>query len=226
MSALSPAHARLAENDTQMTQHQGGPETSPKRPIKGRIQAFLKAYAETCSITDAAKLSGVKRREHYRWLRRYPKYAAVFQETRQLAAEFLESELVRRATKGWLEPVFYQGKQCGSVRRFDGKTGMALLRGIWPEKYGINAQMKAQVQTPGVVTPVQPMVEVVYVSADDPATLPKRSQSGPSAYPIQKGCAAQAIPHDPAEDRPELLTRSILTRQHPPLPKHLRSWAL
>jgi hypothetical protein len=168
-----------------MTQLKGGRKLPKKRPIKERIKAFLEAYAETCSVAHAAKFAGVKRREHYRWLERYPKYAAVFRETQRLAAEYLEGELVTRATKGWLEPVFYQGKQCGTVRRFDGSTGMALLRGMWPEKYG----SKVQISAPHVAAPAQPpRLEVVYVSAEEDAARkkpPVRSEALPGTQGFQ-----------------------------------------
>jgi hypothetical protein len=82
-----------------------------------------------------------------------------------MAADYLESQAVERATVGWLEPVFFQGKQCGTVRRYDGGLLMFLLRGMMPEKYG----NKVRIQAPGVAAPVQPKVEVVFVKPNPPA---------------------------------------------------------
>jgi hypothetical protein len=47
----------------------------------------------------------------------------------------LEDEAVRRAYEGWLKPVFYQGRQCGAVRRYSDKLLMFLLKGWRPERY-------------------------------------------------------------------------------------------
>jgi hypothetical protein len=102
-----------------------------------KANKFLRLYGETCNLVEAAKKAGLCRASHYRWLKQNEAYREAFKRTQQLAREVLESELVKRATKGWTEPIYYQGQRCGSVRRFDGATGMALLRGMWPEKYGI-----------------------------------------------------------------------------------------
>src|SRR5215467_991380 len=121
-----------------MPRKRPSPKKSEPRKIRRRIDTkdrqkiFMQAYADTCNIMAAAKKAGITRATHYRWLDEEPEYRDIYTRTRHHAREYLESELVSRATKGWLEPVFYQGTRCGSVRRFDGSTGMALLRGMWP----------------------------------------------------------------------------------------------
>jgi hypothetical protein len=133
------------------------PRKSPPE-TKEKIQAFFAAYAATCNIVGAARKAGISRTSHYRWLAK-PNYREAFTRAQHLAREYLESELVKRATKGWTEPIFYQGAQCGTVRRFDGATGMALLRGMWPEKYGTQRQEISGPQG----TPIQAKIEVVFV---------------------------------------------------------------
>ena len=108
---------------------------------------------------EAAKKAGISRASHYRWISQHDEYRKVWTRTQHLAREYLESELVSRATKGWLEPVYYQGAKVGSVRRYDGSTGMALLRGMWPEKYGTQRQEISGPQG----TPLQAKIEVVFV---------------------------------------------------------------
>src|ERR1035441_493946 len=83
-----------------------------------RARAFLAAYRQTCNITASAKAAGISPRQHYRWLDQHPTYKAAFERSQVIAADYLESEAVKRASKGWEEPVFYQGEQCGRVRRF------------------------------------------------------------------------------------------------------------
>lgn len=134
------------------------------KTLKQRILGFLEDYRETCCITDAAKKNGIDRRQHYRWLQTKPLYAALFRETQAIAAEYLESELIKRASRGWLEPVFYQGAKCGSVRRYDGATGMALLRGLMPERYGNRTEISGPQGQP-----IQARIEVVFVKPQNDA---------------------------------------------------------
>jgi hypothetical protein len=47
-----------------------------------------------------------------------------------------EDALQKRAVDGWEEPVWYQGVQVGTVRRFDGKLLIAALRASDPITYG------------------------------------------------------------------------------------------
>jgi hypothetical protein len=78
------------------------------------------------------------------------------------AGEHLETVAVERATKGWLEPIYYQGARCGSVRRYDGGLLQFLLRGTLPEKYG----HKTEISGPEGA-PLQAKVEVVFIKPHD-----------------------------------------------------------
>jgi hypothetical protein len=81
-------------------------------------------------------------------------------ESGSAAGDYLESVAVERATVGWLEPIHYQGKVCGHVRRYDGGLLQFLLRGMMPEKYGVH---RHQVSAPQG-TPTQSKIEVVFVN--------------------------------------------------------------
>jgi len=140
----------------------GKKRTGPKT-TKERAQALLAAYAETCNIRQAAKRAGINRSTHYRWLEKYPRYAAVFQESKRAAADYLESVAVERASVGWLEPVHYQGAICGHVRRFDSGLMQFLLRGLKPDVYGVQ---KTEVSGPQG-TPIQAKIEVTFVRPGD-----------------------------------------------------------
>ena len=123
-----------------------------------RKTTLIEAYAETCNVTVAARRAGVGRRAHYSWLEEDSNYAEAFRKVRVQAGEYLEGVGVDRATKGWLEPVYYQGARCGSVRRYDGGLLQFLLRGLLPEKYG----QKTEISGPQGA-PLQAKVEVVFV---------------------------------------------------------------
>jgi hypothetical protein len=139
----------------------------PKAPVKknstkDRMHLFLEAYAETCHLGRAAQLAGIGRVTHYRWLEKSPSYAAAFAKRKRQAGEYMEDEAVRRAAKGWTEPVFYQGAKCGSIRRYDGGLMQFLLRGLLPEKYG----SKTEISGPQGA-PVQAKIEVTFVRPGD-----------------------------------------------------------
>jgi hypothetical protein len=131
---------------------------------KKKQAAFRAAYEVCGNITAAARAAKVTKQAHYFWLRTDAQYASAFRQSQVIAADLLESEAVRRAAEGWLEPVYYQGAKCGSVRRYDGGLMQFLLRGMLPEKYGA----KTEISRPAGA-PVQPKVEVIFVKPDHPA---------------------------------------------------------
>lgn len=130
---------------------------------KERARAVLKAYAETCNIVQACKQAKVHRATHYRWLEKYPRYAAVFEKAQRSAGDYLESEAVVRGVKGWLEPVLYQGQVATHVRRYSDGLLMMLLRGAKPEKYSVQRQEVSGPQG----APMQARIEVVFVKPGD-----------------------------------------------------------
>jgi len=97
--------------------------------------AFLAAYAECGTITQAAEIAGIDRVTHYRWLKDDPEYAKAFEEAHEKSVERLEQEARRRAVEGWEEPVFHKGKVVGKVRKYSDTLLIFLLKGAAPEKY-------------------------------------------------------------------------------------------
>ena len=97
--------------------------------------AFLAAYAECGTITQAAEIAGIDRVTHYRWLKDDPEYAKAFEEAHEKSVERLEQEARRRAVEGWEEPVFHKGKVVGKVRKYSDTLLIFLLKGAAPDKY-------------------------------------------------------------------------------------------
>ena len=102
---------------------------SPKK------RAFLAALAHTGNVTEAADIAHISRSAHYQWLEADPVYAAAYEDAMEQAAQRLEAEARRRAVDGVEEPVFYQGKQCGVIKRYSDALLMFLLKGTMPDKY-------------------------------------------------------------------------------------------
>ena len=134
---------------------------APDPPVK-RATKLLQAYAETCNILEACRKAKVHRSTHYQWLQKYPRYAAAFEKRKLAGAEYLESVAVVRAAKGYLEPVLYQGQVATHVRRFSDGLMMFLLRGMMPEKYGVQRQEISGPQG----KPVEAKVEIIIVDPD------------------------------------------------------------
>jgi hypothetical protein len=132
------------------------------RSTAEKQQEFLEKYAATGEILLASAKAEVNRRTHYRWLEN-PGYRDAFEKHKRFAAESLESEAVKRAKRGVLEPVHYQGKVCGHVKRYSDGLMMFLLRGMMPEKYGVNRQEISGPQG----APVQAKIEIVFVRPGD-----------------------------------------------------------
>jgi hypothetical protein len=128
------------------------------------MMSFLEAYAQTFSVVRAAEAAEVSPSSHYRWYHKLANYRAAFEKRKQLGGQWLETECLTRAGEGWLEPIYYQGAECGQVRRFDSGLAQFLLRGLLPEKYG----SKTEISGPQGA-PVQAKIEVVFVKPADVA---------------------------------------------------------
>ena len=144
------------------------PKRKPKkkgddRSTHERMQHFLDSYRTHGNLVRAAREAQVSAKIHYVWLRKNAGYREAFEQVKLEAAGILESEAIRRASEGWLEPIHYQGKQCGTVRRYSDGLMQFLLRGMLPEKYGAQ---RTEVSGPQG-GPIQTTVKVVFVKPGD-----------------------------------------------------------
>ncbi len=105
-------------------------------------RAFLAAYCTTGNVSEAARLAGINRLSHYDWLHSDERYAAVFEQAVEISGDYLEAVARDRATKGWLEPVYYHGTVVGHVRKYSDTLLIFLLKGVRPEKFRDNATIR------------------------------------------------------------------------------------
>lgn len=98
--------------------------------------AFLAAYAECGTVTQAARAADIDRCTHYDWMKSDTDYAALFGLAHKAACDTLESEARRRAIEGWEEPVFQNGECVGHKRRFSDALLIFLMKGNNPTKFG------------------------------------------------------------------------------------------
>jgi hypothetical protein len=131
--AKSPIPKGKARSDAHLKK---GAERQTVKEIKtAALQAaFLAAIRTTGNVSQAAAAAGIGRRTHYGWIND-PEYATAFDDAMEEASDVLEAEAWRRAKDGVDEPVFYQGIECGAVRKYSDTLLIFLLKGARPEKY-------------------------------------------------------------------------------------------
>lgn len=119
------------------------PSTATKRntSLQPKKAAFLAAYAETATVTHAARAAQVDRVQHYRWLASDDGYRAAFEIAAEEAVEKLEREAMRRAAEGVDEPVFHKGEVVGYVRKYSDTLLIFLLKAARPDKYRDNLHL-------------------------------------------------------------------------------------
>lgn len=107
-----------------MVQSGGGANGWTKR----RRTAFLDRLRASANVSAAARAAGLSRSSAYALRGRDPDFRAAWDEALEEALDDLEAELRRRAIEGVDKPVFYGGKECGSVKSYSDTLGMFLLK--------------------------------------------------------------------------------------------------
>jgi len=109
------------------------------RPLDAaRKEKFLLALAEHGIIGEAAKVASIHSHHgclatFYRERERDPVFAQAWAEAMEVARHAVEYELHRRAVKGVDEPVYYLGKEVGTITRYSDALLLALVRKLNPE---------------------------------------------------------------------------------------------
>src|SRR5437870_2732593 len=109
--------------------------------IAARRERFLKALADTGSVTAAINIAGTSRTRVYELRKADPAFAGGWQEAEDIAADRLEDEARRRAVEGVPEPLVSAGKvvrdddgQPIAVRRYSDNLLLALLKAHRPPR--------------------------------------------------------------------------------------------
>ena len=108
-----------------------------------------------CSVILAALMCGKTHRElekdGFSWpeitnyKRHYPSFNLLYVRSMEIATEYRAAvrleEAHSRAVDGWNEPIYFQGRKCGSVRRFSDKLLALLLAGDDPARFSTHKQV-------------------------------------------------------------------------------------
>lgn len=105
-----------------------------KRTVR-RDNRFFDALERGLGVTESARVAGYARRSVYEYRDKDTEFAARWQDAVQNHIETMEMEADRRALEGVEEPVYYQGKECGRVRKFSDNLLMFRLKALNPEVY-------------------------------------------------------------------------------------------
>ena len=108
----------------------------PRKWTKKQEGAFLQHLRKTGNVSASIRFAGADRSSAYKKRKCDPEFKAKWQDSLSEATDALEGELRARALFGTSKPVFYGGKECGSVRSYNETLGMFLLKGRRPEIFG------------------------------------------------------------------------------------------
>lgn len=102
----------------------------------GRADMFLEAISSGSEDSEAAEYADITVAAANKRRKTDAKFAAAYKEAREARIETYRMEAKRRAIDGWQEPVFYQGEQIGTTRKFSDRMLEVLLRAEDPDTFG------------------------------------------------------------------------------------------
>jgi hypothetical protein len=141
-------------------------------------EKFLAAFADCGVVRKAAEQVGINERTHRWWLSKSASYRKQFKLAEERAIQAMEAELHRRAVLGSEEPVFFQGQQVGTTRRYSDILLIFLLKSKRPDVYRDYRETKV---TGGLNNSLT--VTVVHELHDSPAALPPPTSYTPALPP-------------------------------------------
>jgi hypothetical protein len=103
---------------------------------------FLAALEASGNISASARRAGVGRATAYRHRAGESDFREAWDEALEVAIDALEGEARRRALEGWDEPVFFNGSECGRIRKYDSTLLIFLLKAHRPEKFRDNVAVQ------------------------------------------------------------------------------------
>ena len=139
---------------------------------------ILSSLCEDARVTRACQAAGIKTTTLAAWRKRDPEFAAAVEEARLVGMQALKDEALRRAQKGWLEPVFHQGVECGTKRKFSDGLAQFLLEGAFPEEFRKRVDVQGS-----IVGPLNTLVVPATMSVDE---WIKQNSATPLAPPPDK----------------------------------------
>jgi len=89
---------------------------------------FFKSLTEHGIVTRAAEANGVHQRLVWRLHKENEQFRELFDEARKIGLRRCIDEAIRRGSEGWDEPVFFNGEQVGTKRKFSDRLLEFIIR--------------------------------------------------------------------------------------------------
>lgn len=128
----------------------GNKVTTEKREKRAWEDAFITALQKTGNVSAACRKAKKSRKTVYELRNEATDFAELWDSALEVATDSLELEARRRAATGTLEPVYYQGKKVGAMRRYSDTLLIFLLKAHRPEKFRDNIDVTSGGQPIGV----------------------------------------------------------------------------
>ena len=106
--------------------------TPKKREWKPK---FIERLRECGNVSEAARHAGVSRKTVYKERNSSEPFRDDWDDAMEEGVDALELEARRRASEGWEEPVFYEGRQVATVRKYSDTLLIFLLKGRRPDVF-------------------------------------------------------------------------------------------
>jgi hypothetical protein len=118
-----------------------------------RLEKFVEALAEACTITEACRRAVVGRSTVYEIREADPDFAARWDAAVESGTEKLEAEAIRRAHRGFSKPVWHKGKRVGVEQQYSDTLLIFMLKARRPDVYRERFEMTGKNGAP-LVQPV------------------------------------------------------------------------
>src|SRR5207302_10155827 len=126
--ASMPQISRVRARAGLMTQQLKATHRARARAATRWRPRFLKALRMSCNWTDSLKAAHVSYNTVKLHERNDPDFAAQQREAEEEGAQLLHGVCFKAALEGNLEPVYWQGKIVGHIRKYDSRMQIELLR--------------------------------------------------------------------------------------------------
>ncbi len=96
---------------------------------------FIDILYKTKSTLQAAAACGYRLYTAKAYRDKDPEFAKRWDNAMAQFVDELEASMLHRAIHGWKEPVFYQGIECGTIRKYSTSLQIFMIKNLKPEKY-------------------------------------------------------------------------------------------